>query len=73
MSVLRGIRGKGLGYNVMSDVVDKLEHWRKRAEEARTTANGMSDPDAKRVMLAVVASYEEVVKRAESRVWSGKP
>ena len=56
----------------MSSIVDKLEHWRKRAEEARTTAKGMSDPDAKRVMLAVVASYEEVVKRTESRVWSAK-
>ena len=42
-------------------------HWRAKAEEARTLADGMSDPDAKGTMENVAAMYALMAKRAEER------
>ena len=44
----------------MSNLLNKPERWRKPAEEARATADGMRDTEAKRVMLSVASSYEEL-------------
>jgi hypothetical protein len=38
--------------------VHDAAYWRERAEEARAIAEGMADPEAKRVMLSVAASYD---------------
>ena len=43
------------------------KYWQERAEEARTMAEAMSDPDAKREMLGIAESYERIAKRAEAR------
>jgi hypothetical protein len=36
-------------------IFDDPEHWRSRAEEARSIAGQMSDPEAKRMMLGIAA------------------
>ena len=43
------------------------EHWSERAEEARVQAEQMNDPEAKRMMLAIVAGYEQLAARVEKR------
>ena len=46
---------------------DKLgsEHWRTRAQEARALAEGMTDPDAQRMMMRIANDYEKIADRAE--------
>ncbi|MBV9289697.1 MAG: hypothetical protein JO288_18115 [Hyphomicrobiales bacterium] len=43
------------------------EHWRSRAEEARTIAEQMMDRDAIATMLKVAEQYEEMAQKAERR------
>lgn len=57
----------------MPALLDKPERWRKRAEEARTIAAGMRDPETKRIMLDLAASYDALAKRAEDRKRAAKP
>lgn len=47
-------------------------HWRARAEEARTVADQIADPEAKRKMLRSVGEYEEMARRAERRLLAKK-
>jgi len=42
--------------------------WRERAEEARTKAEEITDPDSKRRMLRLARDYEELARRAERRL-----
>src|SRR5262249_25855069 len=48
--------------------INDPKHWRKGAEEARTVADELTDPDAKRRMLRVADDYEELARRAERRL-----
>jgi hypothetical protein len=48
------------------------KHWRERAEEARSHAEEMKDPEAKRTMLDIAEGYERLAKQAEKRVASDK-
>jgi hypothetical protein len=43
-------------------------HWRRRAEEARTLADELTDAEAKRKMLKIAEDYEALAIRAEQRL-----
>jgi len=43
------------------------QHWRARAEEARTVAESLFDANCKRMMLEVADDYETLARRAEER------
>ena len=44
-----------------------LDYWRGRAEEARTIADQLRDPQAKRGMLRVAEGYDHLADRYEAR------
>jgi len=43
------------------------EHWRKRADEARSLAYDMKDEVSEQVMLQIADDYDHLAKRAERR------
>ena len=51
----------------MSKVSDP-QHWRRRAEEARTLADELTDAEAKRKMLKIAEDYEMLATSAEQRL-----
>jgi len=51
----------------MSKVKDP-QHWHRRAEEARTLADALTDPDAKCKMLKIAEDYERLSIRAVQRL-----
>ena len=42
-------------------------HWRERAEEARSRADQISEPQSKNAMLRIAHDYEVLAERAEAR------
>src|SRR5262244_4219396 len=48
--------------------INDPKYWRERAEEARTVANEMTIPDAKRRTLRIADDYEELARRAKRRL-----
>jgi hypothetical protein len=52
---------------VTTRLVNNPKHWRERAEEARATAEQLTDPVARRTMLQVAESYDALAERAEKR------
>jgi hypothetical protein len=51
----------------MSKISDP-QYWRRRAEEARTLADELTDPEAKRKMLKIAETYEQLSVRAVQRL-----
>jgi molecular chaperone GrpE (heat shock protein) len=49
-------------------LISNPNYWRERAEEARTVADQITDPDSKRRMLRVAEDYEQLARRAEKRL-----
>ena len=50
-----------------ASLINDPEHWRKRADEARSLANDMKDEISKQMMLQVADDYEHRAKRAQQR------
>ena len=48
------------------------EHWRDRAEEARTLAAGISDHKAKATMLDIAKGYDTMAEHAQARAAKAK-
>jgi hypothetical protein len=44
------------------------QHWHKRAVEARSIADGMTDIEARGRMLIIAAEYENLAARATARL-----
>jgi pyruvate-formate lyase len=51
----------------MSKVSDP-QYWRRRAEEVRTLADELTDPEAKRKMLKIAEDYETQARRPKQRL-----
>lgn len=51
----------------MPSLLDDAEHWRSRAEEARTMADRMKDLEVRRTMLEIATMYDGLAERAEQR------
>src|SRR5262249_47012971 len=47
--------------------VDAPEHWRDRAEEARSHAEQMGDETSRETMLRIAGDYERLARHAERR------
>ena len=52
--------------------INDPKYWRDRAEETRTRAEQMHDPNSRRRMLRIAEDYEELAKRAERRLKKSK-
>ena len=50
-----------------SSPINDPEHWCKRAEEMRTLAEEVKDPQSKQMMLRIAEDYERLAKRADER------
>ena len=50
-----------------------LAYWLLRASDARSLAEDMSDPEAKRMMLTVAAGYERLARHHASQQEIGIP
>jgi hypothetical protein len=53
--------------------INDPEHWRNRAEQARTLANQMSDEVSKQTMLRIAADYDRLAERAALRAQGTSP
>jgi hypothetical protein len=49
-------------------LLDDAEHWWSRAEETRTIAELMNDPEAQRIMFNIAEGYDRLAERAADRV-----
>jgi hypothetical protein len=50
-----------------------VDYWRDRAEEARTTADAFTSPEAKRVMPDIATGYEYLAECAERLLGATSP
>ena len=49
-------------------IVDDPTHWWQRAEEAHRVADQLDDPIAKKTMLDVARSYDQLAALAEAKL-----
>ena len=49
----------------ISRLVNESDHWRVRAEEARTLARQLDDSESKDAMLRIAEDYERLARRAD--------
>jgi hypothetical protein len=51
----------------MKTLLDDVEHWWSRAEETRTIAEIMTDPEARRIMFDIAEGYDRLAERVVER------
>lgn len=51
-------------------MIDDPVHWRQRAEEARRIAEQLDEATAKKTMLEIAASYDQLAALAEAKLAS---
>ena len=56
----------------MKTLLDDAEHWWSRAEETRTIAEIMADPEAKRIMFDIAEGYDRLAEGAVERTGTRK-
>ena len=49
-------------------ILDDPSHWRRRAEEARRVADQLDDAIAKKTMLDIAQSYEQLAAFAQAKL-----
>jgi hypothetical protein len=49
-------------------IKDDPIHWRQRADEARRVADQLDDPIAKKTMLDIAQSYEQLAALAQAKL-----
>jgi hypothetical protein len=47
-------------------LVNDVEHWRKRGEEARKLAEGIGDAEAREIMMRIADDYDRLAERADN-------
>jgi len=52
----------------MKTLLDDTEHWLSRAEETRTIAEIMTDPEARQIMFDIAEGYDRLAERAVGRI-----
>jgi len=52
---------------VSHSILDDPKHWLERADEARSIADQISDPDSRRMMLRIAEDYERLANHARRR------
>jgi hypothetical protein len=57
---------------VPAHFINDPEHWLQRAEEARSIADQINDPQSKEAMLRIANDYERLAERAKQRA-KGSP
>jgi hypothetical protein len=57
---------------VRRSLVNDVEHWRKRGEEARKLAKGIGDAEAREIMMRIADEYDRLAERADIRTDSGR-
>jgi hypothetical protein len=48
-------------------LLEDAEHWLSRAEETRTIAEIMTDPEARLIMFDIAEGYDRLAERAAER------
>jgi len=66
-SLRRRASGRRLRADMPASFINDPEHWRHRADEARSIAEQMSDSPSKEAMLRIANDYERLAERAEQR------
>lgn len=57
----------------MLTLLDDAEHWWCRAEETRTIAELLTDPEARRIMFDIADGYDRLAERAVERTAGRAP
>ena len=57
-------------FNTTASPINDPAYWRQRAEEARRIAEQLDDPLAKKTLLEIAFSYEQLSTLTEARLTS---
>ena len=53
---------------VPDSTLDDPKHWQERAEEARSIAEELKDPESKRMLLRIADDYDRLAAHARARM-----